>query len=236
MITFEVCVDSIHGVLAAHRAQATRVELCANLEMGGITPSPGLIVRACAVGIPVHVLVRPRAGNFVYSSVETDVMLNDIAAIKQSGASGVVLGALDENGDLELGIMRELVQAARPLSVTFHRAFDVCQTAHDTLEQLIDLSVDRLLTSGQHVTALEGARVIRALVQQSAGRIQIMAGSGIRAHNVQQVLQETGVQEVHFTAQEPRPTSTPQTFFGFGRHVETSQAVIEALMAKALEG
>ena len=232
MPIFEVCTDSLAGVIAARDAGAHRVELCANLSEGGVTPSLGLIELACGVGIPVHVLVRPRVGNFVYSNVETEVVLRDMAAIKNAGASGAVLGALEPDGNLDLERTRELIEASRPMSATFHRAFDICRDPMNALEQLIELGVDRLLTSGQKPSALDGAGLIRALVERAGDRIAIVAGGGIRAHNVQRVLLETGVSELHFTAREPFEPRTASAF-SFGTHRETARTEIEAVISSA---
>lgn len=230
MPIFEVCTDSLTGVHAARDAGAHRVELCSSLDDGGVTPSIGLVELACEIGIPVHVLVRPRAGSFVYSSHEVQVMLRDLEAIKHAGASGAVIGALEANGNLDLERARELISAARPMSVTFHRAFDVCHDPMGTLEHLIELSVDRVLTSGQAPTALEGAPLIRRLVEQSRSRIVVMAGGGIRAHNVKRVLFETGVTELHFTAREALEPGIGSPL-SFGAHRETTRAEIEGVIS-----
>jgi copper homeostasis protein len=232
MPIFEVCTDSLTGVIAARDAGAHRVELCSSLDDGGITPSIGLIELSCEVGIPVHVLVRPRAGNFVYSGCEMRVMLHDLEAIKKAGASGTVLGVLEQDENLDLERTRELITASRPMSVTFHRAFDVCNDPAGVLEQLIALGVDRVLTSGQAPTALEGAHVIRRLNEQSRGRIVVMAGGGIRAHNVKRVLLETGVTEVHFTAREAFEQQS-ESPLSFGTHRETTQVEIERVISSA---
>ncbi len=232
MPIFEVCTDSLSGVIAARNAGADRIELCANLSEGGVTPSVGLIELVCGVGIPVHVLVRPRAGDFAYSSAETEVMLRDLEAIKNAGASGAVLGALEPDGNLDLERTRTLIEASRPMSATYHRAFDVCRDPMGALEQLIELGVDRLLTSGQKPSALDGAALIRALVERAGDRIAIVAGGGIRAHNVKRVLLESGVSELHFTAREPfEPQSA--SAFSFGTHRETTRTEIEAVISSA---
>ncbi len=232
MPIFEVCTDSLAGVIAARDAGAHRVEVCSSLDDGGVTPSVGLVELACELGIPVHVLVRPRAGNFVYSSLEMKVMLRDLEMVKNVGASGAVIGVLEPDGNLDLERTRELVAASKPMNVTFHRAFDVCQDPARVLEQLIALGVDRGLTSGQAPTALEGAPVIRALVEQARGRIVVMAGGGIRAHNVKRVLLETGVTEIHFTAREALEAQA-ESPLSFGAHRETIQTEIERVISSA---
>ncbi len=231
MPIFEVCTDSLAGVIAARDAGAHRVELCSSLTDGGVTPSVGLVELACELGIPVHVLVRPRAGNFVYSSLEMKVMLRDLEMVKNVGASGAVIGVLEPDGNLDLERTRELVVALRPMSVTFHRAFDVCNDPAGVLEQLIALRVDRVLTSGQAPTALEGAHLIRNMHEQARGRIIVMAGGGIRAHNVKRVLLETGVTELHFTARESlTEIASP---LSFGTHRETTKPEIERVIFNA---
>jgi copper homeostasis protein len=203
---FEVCVDSIEGVIAAREGGAQRVELCAGLVEGGVTPSPGMLRLACGQDISVYVLVRPRGGDFVYTDFELEVMRQDIAAAKMAGASGVVLGALLVDGRLDVPRMRELIGLARPLGVTCHRAFDLCRDPDEALDTLIELGVERLLTSGQRPTALEGAACIAELVRRAAGRISVMAGGGVNAHNLADLLDATGVNEAHFTARSPLPS------------------------------
>jgi copper homeostasis protein len=232
MPIFEVCTDSLEGVIAARDAFAHRVELCSSLLEGGVTPSIGLIELACNVGIPVHVLVRPRAGGFVYSSDEMRVMLRDLGAIQGAGATGAVIGVLEPDGNLDLERTRELIAASRPMSVTFHRAFDVCRDPMGVLEQLIELGADRVLTSGQAATALEGAALIRRLIEHSRDRIVVMAGGGIRAHNLKRVLLETGATELHFTARETLEPSTASPL-SFGAHRETARAEIERVISSA---
>ncbi len=206
----EVCVDSIEGVIAAREGGAQRVELCAGLVEGGVTPSLGMVRLTCAQGIPVHVLVRPRGGDFVYSDFEMEVMRQDIAAARSAGAHGVVLGALLPDGSLDAARIRELAGLARPLRVTFHRAFDLCRDPEQALDTLIDLGIERLLTSGQSATALQGAACIASLVRRAAGRIAVMAGGGISAANLLQLLDTTGVGEVHFSAR--RQAASPMVF------------------------
>jgi len=194
----EAAVDTLESALSAERAGAGRIELCANLSDAGTTPSAGLI----AIGtercrIPVFVLIRPRGGSFVYSSPEIETMLRDIALAKSQGAQGIVSGALDGNGTIDEHNLRALVKEAKPLPVTFHRAFDFTLNHAESLDQLIEAGVARVLTSGGANTALEGASRISALVRQARGRIRIVAGGGIRDNNVREVIALTGVDEVH---------------------------------------
>lgn len=198
---FEVCIDSVDGTLAAQQGGAQRVELCADLVEGGVTPSLGQIRLARqAASIGLHVLIRPRGGDFLYSHWEYMTMRDDILAAGESGAQGVVLGILLPDGRVDVERTGRLVEFARPMSVTFHRAIDMSRDPAEALEDLIEVGVDRILTSGCQPTALQGAACIANLVRKSAGRIQIMAGGGITATNLPQLLSSTGVSEIHFSA------------------------------------
>ncbi len=199
----EVAVDSLESAMIAQDCGGDRVELCADLGIGGITPSAGMIALALErLAIPAHVIIRPRRGDFLYSPAEFAVMLRDIKRVKASGAQGVVLGLLLADGTIDVSRTRELLAAARPMSVTFHRAFDMCREPQAALEQLIDLGVDRLLTSGQAPTAEAGIALIADLVKQAAGRICIMPGAGINAGNIRRIAEATGAREFHFSARE----------------------------------
>ncbi len=222
---FEICIDSVEGALAAQAAGAQRVELCDNLVEGGTTPSIGMleIVRK-SVTIAVNVLIRPRGGDFCYTDLELEVMRRDILAAKQAGADGVVLGVLQPDGRVDEERTRALAAAARPLSVTFHRAFDLCRDPSEALESLCGLGIDRLLTSGQKNSALEGVACIASLVKQSAGRIVILAGGGVNAQSLPVLLAGSGVGEVHFSARKvvesPMLYRTPGIFMGKAYHPE----------------
>ena len=206
MPLFEICIDSIAGVIAAAEAGAARVELCASLIEGGITPSIGMIRQAVAVAdgrLKVHVIIRPRGGDFLYSAEEFAVMRDDVAAVKAAGAAGLVIGLLDSEGAIDETRSAALIALARPLSVTFHRAFDVARDPFASLDVLIRLGVDRLLTSGQEPGVVEGAPLIRRLIAHAAGRIIIMPGGNINARNAARVAADTGAQEFHFAAFAP---------------------------------
>ncbi|GAA4637272.1 copper homeostasis protein CutC [Actinoallomurus vinaceus] len=206
---YEICLDSADGVAAAAEAGADRVELCAALFEGGITPSIGMIEQAVAAAagrIKVHVIIRPRGGDFVYTPAEAEVMLRDIAAVKAGGADGVVIGALTPDADIDTELCARLVEAARPLSVTFHRAYDVTRDPEAAFEDVVALGVDRLLTSGAAPSALEGADLIARLVQKAAGRIVILAAGGINERTAARVAEQTGTEEMHFTASEALPS------------------------------
>jgi len=197
-ILVEACVDSVASSRAAERGGARRLELCDALFDGGTTPSAGMIA-ACkaSVSIPVVVMIRPRGGGFVYSDAERDVMRRDIIVARELGADGVVIGGLRPDGTIDLELVHVLVEGAHELPVTFHRAFDLIANQTDGLEQLIDAGVGRVLTSGGANTALEGAPRIAALVNQSRGRLGIIAGGGVRENNVREIISLTGVEEVH---------------------------------------
>jgi copper homeostasis protein len=215
----EICIDSADGAIAAEQAGADRVELCANLLEGGTTPSLGLMETTIArAKLPVQVMVRPRGGDFLYSHIEIEVMLRDIAAAKAARAGGVVFGCLAADGRIDAKLTEKLIAAARPLSVTFHRAFDVARDPVEALQTLIGLGIDRLLTSGQEPNALEGAPLIRRLIELAAGRLIIMPGGGITARNVARIVRETGASEIHFAALSESPSSmthrNPHVFMG----------------------
>ena len=200
-ILVEACVDAIDAAIEAERGGADRLELCGELLQGGVTPSAGLIGAVWErVEIPVFVLIRPRAGDFLYDADEVDVMLRDIAAARAMDVDGVVIGALTRDGDVDIGAVHALMEAAGRMKVTFHRAFDFARDREVALEALVELGVHRVLTSGGAATALEGAAPLASLVRQANGRIEILAGGGINADNVAAVVRESGVCEVHVRA------------------------------------
>jgi copper homeostasis protein len=197
---FEVCLQTIDGVRAAHEAGADRVELCAALIEGGLTPSAGMIEAALAIGIPTMVIIRPRGGDFLYSDAEIEAMERDIRFCRKAGVHGVVFGALTEDGSLARTQVQRLREAAGDMATTFHRAFDVCRDPQATLEELIAMGFDRVLTSGQAATVPEGLTEIARLVKQAGNRITILPGCGITPENVAGVVSATGVSEFHATA------------------------------------
>lgn len=197
-VLFEACVESVPEAVAAERGGAGRIELCVDLAVDGTTPPAEMIAEACrALRIPVMVLIRPRGGDFRYSSSEIHAMLDSIERAKELGAAGVVVGALDAEGGVDRAAMARLVAAARPMSVTFHRAFDVVPDRAAALETLVTLGVNRVLTSGGAPSAEAGTPELKRLVERAAGRIGILAGGRVRPDNVAAIVKATGVHEVH---------------------------------------
>jgi len=202
-ILVEACVESLEAAMAAARGGAQRIELCANLAAGGTSPDAATLA-ACLSGlaIPVFVMVRPRPGDFHYSAVEHAGMLYEIQRVKDAGAHGVVTGSLRRDNGIDERRTAELIAAAAPLPVTFHRAFDECPDSAQALERVIDLGATRVLTSGGAATAPQGAAKIAELVRLAAGRIGILAGGGVNASNVAELVRTTGVREVHLSTHD----------------------------------
>jgi copper homeostasis protein len=198
----EICANSAQSVVEAEAGGARRVELCAAIPEGGTTPSYGEIRAAQALtsSIDINVIIRPRGGDFLYTQAEVQSMRYDIEMARQLRVHGVVFGCLTEKGDVDTALMRQLIDTARPLSVTCHRAFDVCRNPFEALEELIALGCDRILTSGQQPDAVRGIPLIARLVRQAAGRIVIMPGCGVRENNIALIEKETGASEFHTSA------------------------------------
>lgn len=197
----EVAVDSVAGALSATVARAHRIELCCALGDGGLTPTPGLMqALKRSTRLPVVAMLRPRAGDFLYPAHEFEVMRADLEQLAAAGADGFAVGLLTADGDLDAPRMRELVAAAAPLPMTCHRAFDHVRDPAAVLDQLIELGFARVLTSGQCATATAGQDRIRMLVHEAQGRIEVVAGAGVRAANVQELVRRTGVPAVHLSA------------------------------------
>jgi copper homeostasis protein len=197
-VLIEVCVDSAASAVAAERGGAARVELCSGLIEGGVTPSAGMIeaVRS-RISIGLHVIIRPRPGDFCYEPEEFEIMRKDIQIAKNCRADGVVLGVLDSNGHVDVVRTRELVELARPMSVTFHRAFDMSADLFRALDDVYAAGADRILTSGGEQNCLLGAETVAQLVKAAGQRITIMAGRGINETNAVSIIERTGVTEIH---------------------------------------
>ncbi len=197
-IVFELCAESLETCLFARSAGADRIELCTDLRTEGLTPSHGLLQAAIqSSGLPVHALLRPRAGNFVYSATDFDVLRQDLLHARTLGAAGVTLGILLPDGRVDIARTRDLVQLAGPLEVTFHRAFDATPDLPAALEDVILTGCHRILTSGGAETATAGAPTLRNLVERAAGRIEIAVGGGLRSQNVAALLRTTRASHFH---------------------------------------
>ena len=196
----EICIDSVASAIAAEQGGAARVELCQNLFEGGTTPSIGTVHQALErVNIKVNVIIRPRGGDFLFSNDEFESMKHDIVTLKAAGINGVVIGMLNTDGSIDNERTRQLIELARPLEVTFHRAFDVSADPFRSLDDLINLGIDRLLTSGQEPSVLEGVELISELVRRAGDDIIIMPGAGITPKNLTRIIRETGAKEFHVT-------------------------------------
>lgn len=203
-IKIEICAFSFESCLAAENSGANRIELCGSMYEGGTTPSAGLIqLVKQRINIEIHAMIRPRGGDFCYSEDEISVMQADILMAKELGCEGIVLGILQPNGQVNIAETKALVDLAKPMQVTFHRAIDMTSDYLKALEDIIETGCDRILTSGQKNTAIEGIKAIENLVKQAGGRIQIMAGSGVNANNAQMIIY-AGVNALHLTGQSIR--------------------------------
>lgn len=199
----EVCAGDIESVKAASAGGAQRVELCSALADGGVTPSIAFIRSAVEVpGVAVRVLIRPRGGDFLYSDDEVKMMVDDIVAARHAGVQGVVIGALTPSGNIDIESCRKMIAAAEGLNVTFHRAFDLCKEPMKALDEIIEMGCNRILTSGQAASALEGVGLLRALNERAAGRLSIMPGGGVSPLNAAEILSLTGCHEIHASARK----------------------------------
>jgi copper homeostasis protein len=207
-VLVEAAVDTFALALAAQAERVHRIELCGPLNEGGTTPSAGLIARCSErLLVSVHVLIRPRAGDFVFFPDDVKIMAKDIAVAKEFGADGVVIGALTADGEVDAGQLSELIAMASPMRVGFHRAFDKVRDQDEALELLVSLQVDHILTSGGAETAMAGAERIKQLVERAGDRIGIIAGGSITAANAAELVQKTGVQCVHGRAFQGVPAA-----------------------------
>ncbi len=245
-IQLEVCANSVQSAIAAQKGGASRIELCDNLPEGGTTPSYGLIkVARRKLDIPIHVLLRPRAGDFLYTEYEFDTMKADIDVCGLLRCDAVVIGILNADGTVDKPRCTELVELAKKagLKTTFHRAFDMTNDLFQALEDVIEMGFDCILTSGGKTTAMEGASKIVQLIQQAAGRIEIMPGSGVNENNVADLIHFTGVNIVHSSARMRKPsamqyfntaimlnTLSPEDLID-----ETDEARVKSIIARANE-
>lgn len=233
-VIFEVCIDSVRQARVAHEAGADRLELCSGLLEGGVTPSLSLVREVvAATPLPVMCMVRPRGGNFQMTETELRVMEADIGLMQDAGASGVVFGVLNEKFEVDEEACRRLLVAARPLSVTFHRAIDVVADVDRAMQRLVDFEFDRVLTSGQAVTACAGVEVISWIQERFGKDIVVMPGAGVNPMNARQIIDETGVKEIHGSASsgtevvsEPLPEGQSKS-----RRKETDPTLVRAIRA-----
>lgn len=247
MVEIEICCGDLSSIYAAKEGGAKRIELCSGLSEGGLTPSAGMIKAAVKSGISqINVLIRPRSGDFLYSEEEVDVMENDIRNAVDAGATGIVIGALTPEGDVDTEVCRRLIDAARNctdkrISVTFHRAFDLSRNAGKSMADIVGLGCDCLLTSGMANSAVKGIPLIKELSDKWGERITIMAGAGINPANVVEIVDATGVKAVHSTARKPvasrmvfRRPSVPMGAPGIDEYapLHTSADVVAELINK----
>jgi copper homeostasis protein len=230
-LLLEICTDSVESAMAAQQGGAARVELCSDLAGGGTTPGAGAIALARKqLQINLHVIIRPRTGGFCYSDLDFNTMQRDILVAKQFGADGVAFGILNSDNTVDLERTRLLVELAKPMNITFHRAFDIVADPLQALEEIIQLGIDRILTSGQAATAIEGVDLISRLVQKADGRIIIVPASGINHHNVRTIAARTGVREIHAGKGVTRQAEAPGTnMFSAGHAVVDAHKVTELL-------
>lgn len=206
---FEVCANGVESCLAAQEGGADRVELCAGIPEGGTTPSYGEIkvARETLTRTRLHVIIRPRGGDFLYTPLQLQRMEEDIKVCRQLGVDGVVFGCLNRDGNVDTAACERLMPLCEGISVTFHRAFDRCADPFRAMDDIIRLGFHRILTSGQQPHAIDGAPLLRQLQQRADGRIIILAGSGINESNIRQLQTETGVREFHFSLRELEPSA-----------------------------
>ncbi len=235
--TLEACVSSFDSVQEAVAGGANRLELCTHLSCGGLTPSMGLIEKSIKFcDIPIHVLIRPRAGDFVYTNAEQEVIAQDIDVLKKTGVAGVVCGFLSSDGNIDVELLQKMVKLASPMSFTFHRAFDLCYKPLLALEEIIDAGCDRLLTSGQKQTAIEGKSMIAKLIQQAAERIIIMPGGGINKENIEELI-KTEALEFHMSGsnQYLPKNEKLQQLVQFSEHPDLDQIIWTTSRIKVAE-
>lgn len=234
----EVCIESAESAINAELGGADRVELCDNLMEGGTTPSPGMVMLTLErIRIPVMMMIRPRGGDFLYTDLEYQIMLRDIEEAKRLGAYGVVFGILTPEGRVDKERTQRLVEAARPLSVTFHRAFDMTVDPLQAFDDLVELGIDRILTSGQEPSAIGGAKLIADLVRRAGNEIIILPGCGLDEHNIADFISLTGAKECHVTGKYQIPSAmtytNPRVFMGVPGAPEYEKTVVDAERIRA---
>lgn len=234
----EICVDDAAGVDAAIAGGADRIELCSALELGGLTPSSALLDHALQAGRPVHMMIRPRGGGFVYGQDDVALMVEEIGAGVARGVAGVVVGALRPDGELDREALGRFRDAARDAAIVLHRAIDVVPDPVAAVGQAIALGYDKILSSGGAPTALEGAATLAAMVAAAGKRLSVIAGSGISPDNVARIVAATGVREVHGSASRPGPEPDAATLrlgFATGPRRVTDRAIVQQLRAALAE-
>ncbi len=233
-VLLEVCVDSAEGLRSAIEGGADRIELCSALELGGLTPSLGLMELALKAPIPVYAMIRPRAGNFCFSTEDEAIMVSDIRNARNAGLAGVVIGASLSDGSLDVAMLERLVAEAKGLGTTLHRAFDLVPNMEIAVQQAIALDFERILTSGLSQTAEKGLDNLRVLAELAGGRIRIMPGSGVNAENARRIVEATGAAEIHASCRVPVEEKDSRAIaFGFAaeQSFRTSAQRVSALKA-----
>ncbi|GAC1425928.1 MAG: copper homeostasis protein CutC [Flavisolibacter sp.] len=233
----EIATTDYNTTASAVAGGADRIELCASIMEGGLTPSFGM-VKKCrdAFALPIFAIIRPRSGDFLYTQEEFEIMLLDTALCKQIGCDGIVAGILLDDGKIDKDRMEKIVNRAYPLEVTFHRAFDRCLDPYEALEDIISLGCTRILTSGQKTTALEGKDLIAALVQLAAGRVSIMPGGGIRSESLKPLMQQTGAYEFHTSLKDATNTQMSYIHPSFSNSYESYwQPLIDPVAVRELK-
>jgi copper homeostasis protein len=229
----EICVERIESAHAARQGGAQRIEVCGALSASGITPSLGLVEHCLELdSIQVMMMIRPHGGGFCYHEYEQQTMLRDIQQAQRLQVHGVVFGALQPDGSIDREFCKRLIAAARPLSITFHRAFDLARDPRQALDDLLELGIDRLLTSGQAATALAGANGLRELVRRAGKELQIVAGGGVRTGQIADLVAATGVHEIHGSASDGGAFSQSDPL-GIVHPVRTTQ--VDVVRAMAIE-
>ena len=238
-ITIEVAAFTPCAAITAAKAGADRIELCSGYSEGGLSPSAGTIQKVREnISIPLHVMIRPRIGDFVYSSLEKEAIINDMAFCKNLGIDGIVLGALTESGKVDADFVKKVIELAHPMSVTFHRAFDITKDLFEALNELISCGVDRILTSGGKSSAIEGIETISELVKLANDKLIILPGGGINPQNIQDIVSKTGVKEIHFSAkklvQSPMSSQTKLSLTSSGEVSDSEWYECEAELVREL--